>query len=331
MWKYKKARDQLQTKLRYAGRLLTEIHKTLPGVTLEEALKPGNIDLIVEATNTVAKAVSSSGTEPSETAVKIGHVLKACVMRLINKGLQSGVHQLLQESRALEEILRQEWTNRVVKPVKFAIKEKKRKEKIQLPTTSDVMILAAEVKKTLGETTERFLKKKLAHNYRELQKATMARTITFNRKRSTEIASARIVDFVATKEANESSSSEVFSGMKECYRKTVDDHVVMVVNGKCNRNNFTVLDPPLVKAYETLIDNRHVRNLSKNNPHIFALSVPYDSYMSSLTVLKTCVGKTGVKNMATRQMRKYFAMVFQVIITVPTNSLNSSGKYSKYL
>ena len=140
MWKFKKTIDQLRARLRYAGRLLKEMRKTVPAVTLFEGLWPCNIDWIVEATNSVAKAVKSNGTaepgtaEPTETAVKIGHMVKALVMRMLNKSLRSGDQQLVQESWDLQEILRQEWIQRVVVPVKYAIKENKRNERILLPT-----------------------------------------------------------------------------------------------------------------------------------------------------------------------------------------------------
>ena len=99
MWKFKKTRDQLRARLHYAGRLLKEMQKTVPAVTLFEAFPPCNIDWIVEATNSVAKAVKSNGTaEPTETAVKIGHMVKALVMPMLNKDLRSGDQQLVQES-----------------------------------------------------------------------------------------------------------------------------------------------------------------------------------------------------------------------------------------
>ena len=185
--------------------------------------------------------------------------------------------------------MRQEWTQRVVVPVKFAIKKNKGNERILLPTTPDVKKLAAGIKQILKETTEKFIEEKSAELYRQLQKVTLAQTITFNRKRGSEVASARIVDFLKGTDTTDSMSCEVYMSMPEKLRKIAQEHLLMVVNGKCNKNNFTVLDPPLWKAYQLLLENRPVGNLSANYPHIFALSVRDDSYMSSSAVMKTFV------------------------------------------
>ena len=185
-WRAKKVRDLLRSKLRYAGRLLAEVRKQLPNITMFEALRVQNFKLLVSATRSCA--VDRDGEESWETRIKIGQVLSACLKRRRIMGLQLSDKALknkeVEETDDLISLFDEDWPKLISKPSRIEMSKKRENKLITIPTTADIVKFAGGLKERL-ETAIKEFNDNTSHryNFRRLQNVTLVRVIQLNRRR----------------------------------------------------------------------------------------------------------------------------------------------------
>lgn len=313
-WKQKKWRDQIRMKLRYGAKFLIEMRETFPNATLHEVLLCKNFEVIVNAVKTCA--ITASGYESGAIPLKVGHVVKDCIRRVKAIALKKNDITRIEDVRRLSELVEMEWTVRINENARFLIKERKRNKRVILPTTTDVVKFSAGMRKELSEAIINFERNQTQSTYRTLQEATLVETIRLNRKRGTETASLEVLDYKNAREAEESAEAEededIFNGLTEAQKQEARKHHLVVVNGKCNKNNFILLTTMMKKAYDLILEFRHIGEINPNNKFFFALPWLDDSYMNHSRLLKKYTEEFNVKNMSTTQMRKYMATTLQV-------------------
>ena len=86
-------------KLRELGRLLLEVNKSKPVKTLRDLIKPGEYNLVVNATGCLAGLNEETGKyQIPSLARKVGHSLHSLAMYLKSEGLKENDKQAVQDA-----------------------------------------------------------------------------------------------------------------------------------------------------------------------------------------------------------------------------------------
>jgi hypothetical protein len=312
MWNMRKWRDQMRIRLRLGARLCLEMRKTLPGSTLDEQMTPENFDLIADSAENCA--VDSEGKVHPETVLKIGHFVNLCITRKYCDASRQGDTVTMEAMERMTAIKKREWTSMVVKKAKFQIQERNRNAAVLLPTTEDVRKFSDGLSRRLQDAIANFQTNKTRDAYRTLQKVALVKIISFSRKRGGEVSSMTLTDYKNGIQSKDLTSEDVFAGLSPEEKVLAERHHLIVVNGKCNRNVFILLDEHMKTALDLLVEEREVGCLMSENPFVFGLGWSKEGYIKHSAPLKELQEEMDVKNMSTRQMRKYLATALQVTI-----------------
>jgi hypothetical protein len=310
MWHMKKWRDQMRKRLRIGARLSMEMRKTLPGTTLNEQIAAKHFDLIADSAENCA--IGEDGRIHPETVLKIGHFVNLCIKRKFCDALRVGDRAVMEDMNNLADAKEKEWTSMVVKKARFQIQERNRNAAILLPTTEDVKKFAEGMTRKMCEAMSAFKRNKTQQNYRILQNVTLVKTIAFNRKRGGEVSSMTLTDYRTGIQSKDLHSEDIFASLSQEEKELAAHHHLVVVNGKCNRNVYILLNEEMKSALDLLVDNREIGCVSPENPFVFALAWSKDGFIKHSGPLKEFQEDIGVQNMSTRQMRKYLATTILV-------------------
>jgi hypothetical protein len=309
-WKQTKWRSQARAKMRLGARLLLEMQKTYPGAGLRELLVKENFYLIAEA----AKSCSLSGekSESLQVPLKLGHLINSLLQRMHSQASIANDDVACKAVKDLRDLMKSDWGIAVTTACHYAIKEKRRNEDPCIPTTEDNIKFATHCASKLESALQEFEKNHSNANYRDLQKAALARLIQYNRRRGGEVAEVRVQDFVKAMERSNLIPDEVFKSLTPEEQEAAKAHRLIVVNGKCNKNNYIILDSIMVTALEVIIRDREMAEIDPENHFIFAIPNSKASTLSGSKIRGQFAADAEVRNMQARGMRKYVATTLQV-------------------
>jgi hypothetical protein len=300
----------MRAKLRLGGRLLLEMRKMFPGAELRDVLVKENFDSVVEATK--ACALSTGGSESLQVPLKLGHLINSLLQRMHSQATIDNDDQTLQDVIKFQGLMKTDWGTSVTTACHFAIKEKKRNETPLIPSTEDVVKFAEHCATKLETAVRDFNESQTAANYRNLQKATLARILQYNRRRGDDVASLRITDFEKAMEHGISPNDAIFRSLTKEQQDAAISHNLIVVNGKCNKNNFCILDSPMTTGLELIVSYRNTFDIDPENKFVFAIPNSKESTLNASKVRAEFASEAGVEKMLARGQRKYLATVIQV-------------------
>jgi hypothetical protein len=309
-WRQTKWRSQTRAKMRLGARVLLELQKIFPNASLREVLVKANFDYITEAAK--ACALSSDKSESLQVPLKVGHLINSLLQRMHSQASIANDDAACKAVQELRELMKTDWGTAVTTACHYAIKEKRRNEDPCIPTTEDNVKFAKHCASKLESTLQEYNTNRSIGNYRELQKAALARLIQYNRRRGGEVAEVRVQDFVKGMERSDLMPDEVFKSLKPEEQEAAKNHRLIVVNGKCNKNNYIILDGVMVAALELIIRDREMAEIDPENHFIFAIPNSKSSTLSGSKVRGQFAADAEVRNMQARGMRKYVATTLQV-------------------
>jgi len=248
-WKAEKARDQLRKRLRIGARLLLSCREFKKDIFFWELLQPKFFDLLVAGTRALitrtkndktVKKEDKSDTEEKgpeisglpDRGVKVGHFINLSIGIKKAEAHKKSDEEVERNMTRLEDLMKIEWADSISGECKQLIKERTRPEKLELPTTADVVKINEGLERKLREILHKFTAKKSAENYRNLQKTLLCQTIVHNRKRGTEVSTARIADWNSAQKVRASHTEEMIASLTPDQQELAKENCLMTVIGR---------------------------------------------------------------------------------------------------
>lgn len=181
--------DYIRQKLREVARLLLALRKDSAIYTLEDAVKPANIHVVIKAVKKVSgfDEEKNSYQTPS-LALKLGHSLQKICDIIHCRALVAEDSQLIQSTQTFKTFCTKKWSELVSHTALTTLTEGHFNKPSTLPFTEDVQRLHRHLEKTADVASEKLGKMPSPQVYAELCKATLAKIILFNRRRGGEVA-----------------------------------------------------------------------------------------------------------------------------------------------
>jgi hypothetical protein len=308
LWVMRKWRDQARIRLRYGARLLLRMQETFPGQDLRALLTAENFELMADCA--VSCATDSEGKTHPEVSLKIGHFINTCIKRKYVQAIQERDEATIRDMEYLTKVKSADWSDVVSTGSHFLISKRNRGITITLPTKEDVAKFASAMASKLEKAVDNFEANPNSREaYRQLQEVALIWTIAFNRKRGGEVSTMTLTDYERGLKTltEQQKSEEMYAKLTPAEKKLAQSSCLISVIGKNNRNVYVLLDPTMKAAFDLIMEHRNVGGILPENEFIFAKSCTKDGFIRHSALLKEFQDEIGVKNMSTRQMRKYLA------------------------
>jgi len=180
--------------VRTLGRLVLKARETKPLVTLDSLLTPGNFDLVVSTTKSMAFAEE----KPSPSLGKrIFHLLNTTVMVKMGDALRYEDDNRLQQANKFKKLLMGEWGFRVNSACqkKMNLAHLNKSAATELPLTEDLTALRDFILASMEKSCQELQTLASADEWANLAKLTMSRLILFNKRRRAEVKDLKVSDY----------------------------------------------------------------------------------------------------------------------------------------
>ncbi|XP_077436695.1 cytoplasmic protein NCK2a isoform X2 [Vanacampus margaritifer] len=290
--------EYVRQKLREVGRLLLILRTEFSLFTFEEAVKPANFHLVVQA----VKKVSGFDEEkhcyktPS-LALKLGHSLHKICDILHCRALMSGDKEMQNSAKTFQKLQSSKWSE-LVSHTAF---------------TEDVQRLHRHLETTGSLASENLDKIPSTKVYGELCRVTLAKIILFNRRRGGEVAKMQLKSFLQRDTAD--LHKDVAVGLTKFEQKLCKHFSRVEIRGKRGRKVAVLLSPDMVDSLTQLINKRKDCEVPEDNIFLFARPNCLTPYRGS-DCLRTYANECGAQNpehLRSTQLRKHVATLSQVL------------------
>lgn len=189
--------DYIRQKLREVGRLLLTLRKECSIFTFEEAVRPANFHLVIQAVKKVSgfDEEKHSYRTPS-LALKLGHSLQKISDILHCRATMAGDTELEKSTQTFKKLYTAKWSELVSHTALTTLNEERFNKPSTLPFTEDVQRLHQHLEKMADLASENLGKMPSPQVYGELCRATLAKIILFNRRRGGEVAKMQLQGFL---------------------------------------------------------------------------------------------------------------------------------------
>ena len=207
--------NYVSQRMRQLARLLQTLrfkNKT-NDATLQEYIDTSMFDALVDAVKELCRFDAESRLDigiPS-LALKLGHSLKRCAQVLKSSALRKKDEVTIKRAKRFLDLYEADWSNKISSRFLASLGSRKQNKVEYLPLAEDLELLRKHLdskivalSKVLSEGTEK------VDDWNGLAKATLARVIIFNKRRSGETATLEIQQFV-----NRPNWSKCGSSLKE--------------------------------------------------------------------------------------------------------------------
>lgn len=317
-------------KMRQLARLLMKLRelKGCADAHLSDFLSPDSFDDVVSAVKLECQFVPSDEqhlarlSTPS-LAMKLGHALQKCASMLRNTALKARDSDLASSAANYLLVHASEWPQRVSTFALRTIQLDRQNKPEVLPLTGDIIKLSKYLDVELKEKTASYEQECTAVHYEELVQVTLAKLITFNKRRSGETERIELHQYAHLPHVIGLANAEFSATLKPSERKLCERLHVLSITGKRGRTVPLLLTSDLKKAMD-LIANTEMRTavgVSPSNVYVFAracISSPHPFRGSDC--VKKCVTAAECEQPETvtsKYMRKYISTVSQVMALTP--------------
>ncbi|XP_077436697.1 cytoplasmic protein NCK2a isoform X5 [Vanacampus margaritifer] len=306
--------EYVRQKLREVGRLLLILRTEFSLFTFEEAVKPANFHLVVQA----VKKVSGFDEEkhcyktPS-LALKLGHSLHKICDILHCRALMSGDKEMQNSAKTFQKLQSSKWSELVSHTALTTLHEEHFNKASTLPFTEDVQRLHRHLETTGSLASENLDKIPSTKVYGELCRVTLAKIILFNRRRGGEVAKMQLKSFLQRDTAD--LHKDVAVGLTKFEQKLCKHFSRVEIRGKRGRKVAVLLSPDMVDSLTQLINKRKDCEVPEDNIFLFARPNCLTPYRGS-DCLRTYANECGAQNpehLRSTQLRKHVATLSQVL------------------
>ena len=306
--------DYIRQKLREVGRLLVTLRTEFVINTLEDAVKPANFHVVIQAVKKVSgfDEEKHSYQTPS-LALKLGHSLQKICDIIHCRALMAEDSELIKSTQTFQKLYTTKWSELVSHTALTTLNEWHFNKPSTLPFTEDVQRLHRHLEKTAASSSENLKTSPSAHVYGELCRATLAKIILFNRRRGGEVARMQLKGFLERDTA--ALHKDVAVGLTKFEQKLCAHFSRVEIRGKRGRKVAMLLSPDMVDALTDLISRRKECGVPEDNTFLFARPNCLTPYRGQ-DCLRMYANECGAQNpelLRSTQLRKHVATLSQVL------------------
>lgn len=173
--------DYIRQKLREVGRLLLTLRREYLIYTLEDAVRPANFHVVIQAVKNVSGFDEEKDCyQTPSLALKLGHSLQKICDIVHCRALMAEDSELIKSTQTFKTLYTTKWSELVSHTALTNLNEGHFNKPSTLPFTEVVQRLHQHLEKTAGLASENLGKMPTPQVYGELCKATLAKIILFN-------------------------------------------------------------------------------------------------------------------------------------------------------
>lgn len=194
----------IRCKMREMARLLLKVREEIndSNINLKDVLKPDKFENIINAIYTECKYSQrnqNGNFEIPSLALKIGQSLRKCCYIKLSQCIKEEDENGEKETEKLIKLLLMEYSDRVSSIALQTLNSSRRQKPKSLPLTNDVVKFQKFIQEkviSLSQELTTCKDENFASVFASLTKAALARVITFNKRRSGEVALMTLSDFI---------------------------------------------------------------------------------------------------------------------------------------
>ncbi|XP_054286882.1 titin homolog [Macrosteles quadrilineatus] len=316
--------DLIRQNMRRLGRLVSEFRKIdskFAGAMVIDCLQPNNFDSLIQAVKNLAIVELNHSDRPTmkipSLALKLGHALRKCAALQRGTFLKEGNLKGERTMKSFLSIMDIEWENRISSTALITFKRTKQRKEDLLPLTSDLMkinsYLDGKIDVYIG------LLKDCPSNaslWQNLAKATLARIMMFNKKRSGEVSKMKIKDFTERRNYHGENSEEIIKSFSDLEKKLMNVMTLIYIVGKRENDVPVLLTSEMKKAIDVLLLYRkNISVIKSSNEYMFP-NLNSDRHQRGHDVIRAFCQELDLQKphlITSTKLRKYIATVTQVV------------------
>ncbi|KAA8579044.1 hypothetical protein FQN60_010568 [Etheostoma spectabile] len=319
--------EYMRQRLREVGRLLLCLRTEFSVDNLEEAVKPANFQIVVQAVKKVSgfDGKKDSYQTPS-LALKLGHTLQKIADIIHCRALMAEDEELIRNTDTFKQLYASTWSELVPHRALNTPQDAKYNKPSTLPFTKDVQILHQYLKKAAESAFCSLKEEATTQNYGRLAQLTLAQIIVFNRRRTGEISQMSLRSFY--ERDNTKLHEDVAMGLSMTEQKLCSYFSRVDITGKMGRKVSVLLTPRVVDALLLLASRRTECGVRATNVFLFARPASMSHYRGQ-DCLRVHASQCGAKHpgyLRSTQLRKHVATLSQVL-HLKTNELDQVADF----
>lgn len=309
-----KKHEYIRQHLRQIARLVLEAQKITPLKKLEDFFLPSNFPHVVSAVNILAgyDAENKRYSIPS-LAIKLGyHLQKVCNIVQENAS-NCGDASLAESAQNFLSEYQKNWNKLISGGALTTLRKNKLKKGKKVPFAQDVKRLIFYMENAHLLAEENLRDSPSTENYVALVKVILARTLIFNRRRSSEVSLLQLTDFMSKKKSDVDASMDI--SVSDLERSMCEYFTRIDIQGKCGRMVPVLLKPSFISAMELFVKTRGTCGVPSENPFLFARPNALTAYKGAVCIqkyVKEC-GAQDPKTLTLAKIRKHGATMLQLI------------------
>ncbi|KAJ8030334.1 hypothetical protein HOLleu_26714 [Holothuria leucospilota] len=309
----------IRGKLRELGRLLLQLRETFDeeNACLEDFIHPEKFQRVVTAVRSMCGFNDSSHVYRTPSlALKIGHTLKKVAAIVKGHALERGDDSLYRRACGFHDLCELRWAEEISSHALRTLYERKRNNHQLLPLTGDIVCLANHTKKVAADQMSYLQLKGRSGSWVRLAEATLARVMTFNRRRQGEASKLKMID-IQTKcstGVKETALQETLTKFEKALCKTLTRVEIV---GKGGNTVPVILTFEMKTQIDLLVAKRSEAGVSDSNPYVFARACyGSESHLRGADCLRKLSIECGAENpdrLTSTRLRKHIATVSQIL------------------
>ncbi|XP_073667579.1 uncharacterized protein [Paramisgurnus dabryanus] len=306
--------DYIRQKLREVGRLLLVLRKQFSLHTIEDAVKPANFEMIIQAVKRVSGYDAAKHTyQTPSLALKLGHSLNKLCDIIHCRALMAEDDARIKSTQTFKKLVNSKWSELVSHGALTTLHEGHFNKPSTLPFTEDVQRLHQHLETVADLATDNLKKTASTKVYGELCRSTLAKIILFNRRRVGEVARMQLKCFL--ERDTTPLHKDVAVGLTAFEQKLCSHFSRVEIRGKRGRKVAILLSPDMVDALTLLISKRQECGVPQDNTFLFARPRCLTSYrgQDSLRIYAEECGAQNPELLRSTQLRKHVATLSQVL------------------
>lgn len=306
--------EYIRQKIREVGRLLLILRNEFSIYNIEDAVRPSNFHVLVQAVKRVSGFDEDSHSYKTPSlALKLGHSLHKISDLICCTALVAGNDELKKSCQAFKTLYLSKWSELVSHTALTTLSDKRFNKPSTLPFTEDVQHLHQHLEKVANLASDTLKSDPSPQAYRELCRTTLAKIILFNRRRGGEVSKMQLSAFL--ERDTTPLHKDVAVGLTEFERQLCAHFSRVEIKGKRGRKVAVLLSPDMVEAIIQLISRRRECGVPDKNTFLFARPNCLTPYRGQ-DCLRVYANDSGAKNpelLRSTQLRKHVATLSQVL------------------
>ena len=323
--------NYISNKVREVARLLLEVRKYDDSVVhLRNMLQPSIFSSVIDGVFDLCGLDDMTGTilKPSigiKLGISLGHILNL----VLGEAIEAGDQHMITQCEQFERLISLRWNNEINRLARIELDERKWNRPKLIPLTADVQCLTAHIKMVCSSAVSALATDDTdVDAWRRLASGTLVLLMTFNRKRSGEVA--KITTLIWKELRLHQPDEEVLASLSDFEKSLCSKFKLLHIKGKKGRK-VPVIVSSNVEKYVTLLNNtRDTVGVSKENLYLFATPTCNSvKFLRGSDVLRKFVNEAELKcpeAVFSTNLRKHIA-IFSQLLDLQKNELDMLAGY----